>query len=179
MDVNKEEIKSRLWTEWVHGLKLMGGSLQKDSIDIINSGCTTIIGNENFIQKAVMCLQHKTWIGKFKDYKMRIEAYESLIIELVADVNKLLVARKKPWYLFGGLKSPECGNRKWFDLGMQKKSNEIEYRSTLADIIIDGDDSFENEAWGDHAIDAFAKLCEYNNNIMDTLSMAQEALEKC
>ena len=56
--------------------------------------------------------------------------------------------------------------------------DKIVYRTTLDEIIIDGDDSFENEAWGDHAIDAFMKLCEYNNNIMDTLSKAQDALEK-
>ena len=149
MEANKEEIKSRLWTEWVHGLKLMGESLQKDSIDIINSGCTTVIGNENFIQKSVMYLQRKTWIGKFKDYKSRISAYEDSMRDLISQVNKVLPPEDK-----------------------------IVYRTTLDEIIIDGDDSFENEAWGDHAIDAFTKLCEYNNNIMDTLSKAQEALEK-
>ena len=177
MEVKKEEIKSRLWKEWVRGLKLMGESLQKDSIDIINSGCTTVIGNENFIQKAVMYLQRKTWIGKFKDYKMRIAAYEASIIELVDEVNKLFNVRKEPWYQFGGIKSPVDDNRKWYDFCAREK-RKIEYKSTLSEIIIDGDDSFENEAWGDHAIDAFMKLCEYNNNIMDTLVKAQEALEK-
>ena len=149
MEVNKEEIKSRLWTEWVHGLKLLCESLQKDSLDIIHSACTSVIGDENFIQRSMICVQRKTWIGKFKDYKSRISAYEDSMHDLISQVNKVLPTEDK-----------------------------IVYRSTLDDIIIDGDDSFENEAWGDHAIDAFSQLFEYTNNIMDTLTTAQDALDK-
>lgn len=54
----------------------------------------------------------------------------------------------------------------------------IAYRSTLADIIIDGDDRFENAEWGDHAMDAFDKLGDYLNNIMNILEKAQKEMEK-
>ena len=54
----------------------------------------------------------------------------------------------------------------------------IEYRSTLDQIIIDGDDRFENEQWGDHAIAAFEKLGDYLNNIMNILEAAQKEIGK-
>ena len=56
--------------------------------------------------------------------------------------------------------------------------DQIEYKSTLSDIIIDGDTDLSNEAWGDHAIDAYEKLGNYVNAIMDVLDKAQKELEK-
>ena len=119
----------------------------KDSVDLSGSGCTIVLGNENFIQRAVMYLQRKSYIGKFKDYKTRISAYETTVMELIDQVNKML---------------PE----------------KIAYRSTLADIIIDGDDRFENGEWGDHAMDAFEKLGDCLNNIMNVLDKAQKEIGK-
>ena len=46
------------------------------------------------------------------------------------------------------------------------------------DIIIDGDTDLSNESWGDHAIDAYEKLGNYVNAIMDVLDKAQKELEK-
>ena len=54
----------------------------------------------------------------------------------------------------------------------------IEYKSTLRDIIIDGETNLSNEAWGDHAIEAYEKLGNYVNNVMDVLDKAQKELEK-
>lgn len=56
-------------------------------------------------------------------------------------------------------------------------AEKIEYKSTLSDIIIDGDTDLSNEAWGDHAIDAYEKLGNYVNAIMDVLDKAQKELE--
>ena len=92
-------------------------------------------------------VQRKIWIGKFSDYKTRIGAYETTIMELLDEANALLAEK-------------------------------IEYKSTLSDIIIDGDTDFSNEAWGDHAIEAYEKLGNYVNAIMDVLDKAQKELEK-
>ena len=64
-NINAKELNSRLWTEWKNGMKIMAESLLKDSVDISGSGCTIVLGNENFIQRAVMYLQRKSYIGKF------------------------------------------------------------------------------------------------------------------
>ena len=147
MAIDKKEMQTRLWAEWTNGLKILADSLMKDQIDIINSACTMVLGNENFIQRAVMYVQRKMYIGKFSDYKTRIGAYETTIMELLDEANALF---------------PE----------------KIEYKSTLSDIIIDGDTDFSNEAWGDHAIEAYEKLGNYVNAIMDVLDKAQKELEK-
>ena len=148
MALDKNELKSRLWTEWTNGLKITANSLGTDQIEIINSACTCpLLGDENFVQKAVIYVQRKIWIGKFSDYKTRIGAYETTIMELLGEANALLAEK-------------------------------IEYKSTLSDIIIDGDTDLSNETWGDHAIDAYEKLGNYVNNIMDVLDKAQKELEK-
>ena len=162
MTIDKNELKTRLWAEWANGLKLLGESLGSDRIKIINSACTMALGNENFIQRAVMCVQRKTWIGKFKDYKSRIAAYETSIVELVDEVNKLIGDEKGPWY----------------KLGASGASPKIAYASALGDIIIDGDDRFDNADWGDHAIAAYEKLFDYVSKMIDVLSKAQDALDK-
>ena len=162
MRINAKELNSRLWTEWKNGMKIMAESLLKDSVDLSGSGCTIVLGNENFIQRAVMYLQRKSYIGKFKDYKTRISAYEKSVMELVAEVNKMLASQQsQPWYKVG-----------------TPAPTKIEYRSTLDEIIIDGDDRFENEQWGDHAIAAFEKLSDYLGNIMDVLDKAQKEIGK-
>ena len=58
------------------------------------------------------------------------------------------------------------------------RTGKIEYRSTLDEIIIDGDDRLENVDWGDHAIAAFEKLGDYLNNIMNVLEAAQKEIGK-
>ena len=161
-NINAKELNSRLWTEWKNGMKIMMESLMKDSVDIGQSACTVVLGNENFIQRAVMYLQRKSYIGKFKDYKSRISAYEKSVMELVDEVNKMIAnPESQPWYKFG---TPAPAK--------------IEYRSTLDEIIIDGDDRLENTEWGDHAIAAFEKLGDYLNNIMNVLESAQKEIGK-
>ena len=150
MGIEAKELNSRLWTEWKNGMKIMMGSLMKDSVDLTGSLCTTVLGNENFVQRAVIYIQRKSYIGKFKDYKTRISAYETTVMELIEQVNKMLA----------------------------DTSARIEYKSTLADIIIDGDDRIENIEWGDHAIAAFEKLGGYLNNIMNVLESAQKVIRK-
>jgi len=164
MEIDKNEMKTRLWAEWKNGLKILGESLMNDQITIISSSCVTVLGNENFIQKAVMYVQRKTYIGKFKDYKSRISAYEKSIMELVDQVNRT---------------APRKTEEHWFmpHLKITRVAWKIDYKSTLDTIIIDGDDSLENEAWGDHAIAAYEKLVDYVNNIMDVLTDAQNKLE--
>ena len=147
MALDKKELASRLWTEWTNGLKILGDSLAKDQIEIINSTCTCVIGNENFVQKAAIYVQRKMYIGKFGDYKTRIGAYEDTIQKLLKEVNEQI-------------------------------GEKIEYKSTLRDIIIDGETDLSNEAWGDHAIEAYEKLGNYVNNVMDVLDKAQKELEK-
>ena len=148
MAIDKKDLQSRLWTEWTNGLKITANSLGTDQIEIINSACTCpLLGDENFVQKAVIYVQRKVWIGKFSDYKTRIGAYETTIMELLGEANALL-------------------------------ADKIEYKSTLSDIIIDGDTDLSNEAWGDHAIEAYEKLGNYVNAIMDVLDKAQKELEK-
>lgn len=147
MALDKKELATRLWTEWTNGLKILGDSLAKDQIEIINSTCTCVIGNENFVQKAAIYVQRKMYIGMFGDYKTRIGAYEDTILKLLKEVNEQI-------------------------------EEKIEYKSTLRDIIIDGETDLSNEAWGDHAIEAYEKLGNYVNNVMDVLDKAQKELEK-
>ena len=150
MSIDAKELNSRLWAEWKNGMKIMAESLMKDSVDLTTALCTIVLGNENFVQRAVIYIQRKSYIGKFKDYKTRISAYETTVMELVKQVNRMLA----------------------------DTNTKIEYRSTLADIIIDGDDRLENEDWGDHAIAAFEKLGDYLNNIMNVLEAAQKEIGK-
>ena len=160
MALDKNELKSRLWTEWTNGLKIMADSLAKDQIEIINSLCTCVTGDENFVQKAVIYVQRKVWIGKFSDYKTRIGAYEKTILELLDEVRKITAGHVRRGILF--------------DL----PADNLDYKSTLDDIIIDGDTDLSNESWGDHAIAAYEKLGNYVNGIMDILDRAQKALEE-
>ena len=162
MNIQPKELNSCLWAEWKNGMKIMMESLMKDSVDLTASLCTCVLGNENFVQRAVIYIQRKSYIGKFKDYKTRISAYETTVMELIEQVNKMLAgASAKPWYQIGAT-----------------ESTKIEYKSTLADIIIDGDDRLENADWGDHAIAAFEKLGDYLNNIMNVLETAQKEIGK-
>ena len=161
MNIDAKELNSRLWTEWKNGMKIMAESLMKDSVDLTASLCTAVIGNENFVQRAVIYIQRKSYIGKFKDYKTRISAYETTVMELIGQVNRM----------FAGA-APREGE------GGASGTAKIEYKSTLADIIIDGDDRLENEGWGDHAIAAFEKLGDYLNNIMNILEAAQKEIGK-
>ena len=126
MSLDAKELNSRLWAEWKNGMKIMAESLMKDSVDISSSGCTIVLGNENFIQRVVMYLQRKSYIGKFKDYKTCISAYEKTVMELIEQVNKMLAGT-----------APRDG-----EIGASEPTK-IEYKSTLADIIIDGDDRLE------------------------------------
>ena len=160
MAIGKKELQSRLWTEWTNGLKILGDSLAKDQIDIINSICTTVIGDENFVQKAVIYVQRKVWIGKFGDYKTRIGAYEKTILELLNEVSKVTGGSRRYGIIF--------------DLA----DDNLDYKSTLNDIIIDADTDLTNEFWGDHAIVAYEKLGNYVNSIMDILDRAQKVLER-
>ena len=161
MNIDAKELNSRLWAEWKNGIKIMIESLLKDSVDLSSSGCSISLGNENFVQRAVMYLQRKSYIGKFKDYKTRISAYETTVMELIGQINRM----------FAGA-APREGE------SGASGTAKIEYKSTLADIIIDGDDRFENEFWGDHAIAAFEKLGDYLNNIMNILEAAQKEIGK-
>lgn len=161
MSIDAKELNSRLWAEWKNGMKIMMESLMKDSADLPSSLCTCVLGNENFVQRAVIYIQRKSYIGKFKDYKTRISAYETTVMELIEQVNKMLAGA-----------APREG-----EIGASEPAK-IAYKSTLADIIIDGDDRLENEDWGDHAIAAFEKLGDYLNNIMNVLEAAQKEIGK-
>ena len=161
MSINAKELNSRLWAEWKNGMRIMMESLMKDSADLPSSLCTCVLGNENFVQRAVVYIQRKSYIGKFKDYKTRISAYETAVMELIEQVNKTLADT-----------APRDG-----EIGASEPTK-IEYKSTLADIIIDGDDRLENKDWGDHAIAAFEKLGDYLNNIMNVLEAAQKEIGK-
>ena len=161
MAIDRNELKSRLWTEWTNGLKITANSLGTDQIEIINSACTCpLLGDENFVQKAVIYVQRKIWIGKFSDYKTRIGAYEKTILELLDEVRKVTGGQKRRGLIF------------------DMPGDKLDYRSTLDDIIIDGDTDLSNESWGDHAIAAYEKLGNYVNGIMDILDRAQKALEE-
>ena len=161
MSIDAKELNSRLWAEWKNGMKIMMESLMKDSADLPSSLCTCVLGNENFVQRAVIYIQRKSYIGKFKDYKTRISAYETTVMELIEQVNKMLAGA-----------APHKGE------DVASGAAKIEYKSTLADIIIDGDDRLENADWGDHAIAAFEKLGDYLNNIMNVLEAAQKEIGK-
>ena len=159
MSIDAKELNSRLWAEWKNGMKIMMESLMKDSADLSSSLRTCVLGNENFVQRAVIYIQRKSYIGKFKDYKTRISAYETTVMELIEQVNKMLVGA-----------APHKGE------SVASGAAKIEYKSTLADIITDGDDRLENADWGDHAIAAFEKLGDYLNNIMHVLEAAQKVI---
>ena len=161
MSIDAKELNSRLWAEWKNGMKILMESLLRDSAGLPASLCTCVLGNENFIQRAVMYLQRKSYIGKFKDYKTRISAYETTVMELIEQVNKMLAGT-----------APRDGEI------CASEPTKIEYKSTLADIIIDGDDRLEDEDWGDHAIAAFEKLSDYLNNIMNVFEAAQKEIGK-
>ena len=162
MSIDTKELNSRLWAEWKNGMKILMESLLRDSAGLPASLCTCVLGNENFVQRAVIYIQRKSYIGKFKDYKTRISAYETTVMELIGQVNKMLAgANTKPWYKLSA-----------------SEPTMIEYKSTLSDIIIDGDDRLENTEWGDHAIVAFEKLSDYLNNIMNILEAAQKEIGK-
>ena len=161
MSIDAKELNSRLWAEWKNGMRIMMESLMKDSADLPSSLCTCVLGNENFVQRAVVYIQRKSYIGKFKDYKTRISAYETTVMELIEQVNKTLADT-----------APRDG-----EIGASEPTK-IEYKSKLADIIIDGDDRLENEDWGDHAIAAFEKLGDYLDNIMNVLEAAQKEIGK-
>ena len=160
MAIDKKELSTRLWAEWTNGLKITANSLAKDQIDIINSTCTCVIGDENFVQKAAIYVQRKIWIGKFSDYKTRIGAYEKTILELLDEVRKVTGGKKRHGLIF------------------DFPADNLDYKSTLDEIIIDGDTDLSNESWGDHAIAAYEKLGNYVNAIMDILDRAQKALEE-
>ena len=161
MSIDTKELNSRLWAEWKNGMKILMESLLRDSAGLPASLCTCVLGNENFVQRAVIYIQRKSYIGKFKDYKTRISAYEITVLELIEQVNKMLAGAAS--------REGEIGTT-----GPAK----IEYKSILADIIIDGDDRLENTDWGDHAIAAFEKLGDYLNNIMNILEAAQKEIGK-
>ena len=161
MSIDAKELNSRLWAEWKNGMKIMMESLMKDSADLPSSLCTCVLGNENFVQRAVIYIQRKSYIGKFKDYKTRISAYETTVMELIEQVNRMLAGAAP--------REGESG---------ASGAAKIEYKSTLGQIIIDGDDRLENEQWGDHAIAAFEKLGDYLNNIMNVLESAQKEIGK-
>ena len=94
----------------------------------------------------------------------------------------IYVQRKMYIGMFGDYKT-RIGAYEDTILKLLKEVNEqieekIEYKSTLRDIIIDGETDLSNEAWGDHAIEAYEKLGNYVNNVMDVLDKAQKELEK-
>lgn len=160
-NIDAKELNSRLWVEWKSGMKILMESLLRDSAGLPASLCTCVLGNENFVQRAFIYIQRKSYIGKFKDYKTRISAYETTVMELIEQVNRMLAGA-----------APREGE------SVASWAAKIEYKSTLADIIIDGDDRLENEDWGDHAIAAFEKLGDYLNNIMNVLEAAQKEIGK-
>lgn len=90
MSNEKKALASRLWSEWTNGLKILSDSLVKDQIEIVQSTCTCVIGNENFLQKTAIYMLRKKYIGKFDDYKSRIGAYERTIQSLLNEVNELV-----------------------------------------------------------------------------------------
>ena len=196
MSIDAKELNSRLWAEWKNGMKIMAESLMKDSVDLTASLCTCVLGNENFVQRAVIYIQRKSYIGKFKDYKTRISAYEKTVMELIEQVNRMLAgaaphkgeaAAKPSAHLVGSRVPRDRGRAGRASLpGFAIASGEsvasgaakIEYKSTLAEIIIDGDDRLENSDWGDHAIAAFENLGDYLNNIMNILEATQKEIGK-
>lgn len=147
--IDKTELRSRLWSERVSGLKTLGNSLVKEHFDLMTSACALVLGDENFIQRAVIFVQRKFYISKFKDYHSQVGAYEQSVVALLEDVNLVLSDESK-----------------------------IRYVSTIGNIEIDEDDSYENSSWGDNAISAYTKLVDYVNHIMDVLDKAQNELAK-
>lgn len=147
--IDKNELKSRLWSEWVNGLKTLGNSLVKEHFDLMTSACALVLGDENFFQRAIIFVQRKFYISKFKDYRSQVGAYEQSAMTLLEDVNAVLPDESK-----------------------------VRYVSTIGNIEIDEDDSYENSSWGDNAISAYTKLVDYVNHIMDVLDKAQNELAK-
>lgn len=93
MSNEKKALASRLWNEWTNGLKILSDSLVKDQIEIVQSTCTCVIGNENFLQRAVIYMLRRKYISKFDEYKSRIAAYERTIQSLMNEVNELVEKR--------------------------------------------------------------------------------------
>ena len=60
MSIDAKELNSRLWAEWKNGMKIMMESLMKDSADLSSSLRTCVLGNENFVQRAVIYIQRKS-----------------------------------------------------------------------------------------------------------------------
>lgn len=147
--IDKTELRSRLWSEWVSGLKTLGNSLVKEHFDLMTSACALVLGDENFIQRAVIFVQRKFYISKFKDYRSQVGAYEQSVVALLEDVNSVLPDESK-----------------------------VRYVSTIGNIEIDEDDSYENSSWGDNAISAYTKLVNYVNHIMDALDKAEKELNE-
>lgn len=90
MSNEKKALAARLWSAWTNGLKILSDSLVKDQIEIIQSICTCVIGDENFLQKTVIYMLRKRYISKFDDYKSRIGAYERTIQSLLNEVNEVV-----------------------------------------------------------------------------------------
>lgn len=90
MSIGKNELRSRLWSEWVEGLKNLRDSLRNDGGQIADLVCTSMSGDENFVQRAAINTQRNMYLGKFVDYKTRIAAYETTILELLGEVNATL-----------------------------------------------------------------------------------------
>lgn len=147
--IDKTELRSRLWSERVSGLKTLGNSLVKEHFDLMTSACALVLGDENFFQRAIIFVQRKFYIKKFKDYRFQVGAYEQSVMTLLDDVNAVLPDESK-----------------------------VRYVSTIGNIEIDEDDSYENSSWGDNAISAYIKLVDYVNHIMDVLDKAQNELAK-
>lgn len=147
--IDKNELRSRLWSEWVNGLKTLGNSLVKEHFDLMTSACAMVLGDENIIQRAIIFVQRKFYIRKFKDYRFQVGAYEQSAMTLLEDVNAVLPDERK-----------------------------IRYTSTIDSIEIDEDDRFENATWGDDAISAYTKLVDYVNHIMDALDKAEKELNE-
>ena len=90
MAIGKNELKSRLWTEWVDGLRSLQDLIGKERSELADWLCIDLCGNENFVQKAAVCAQRTTYVGKLGDYKTRIGAYEATVVELLGEVNAML-----------------------------------------------------------------------------------------
>lgn len=146
--MDKNEMRGKLWEEWTQGVKILGDGLAQDQLGIINAACSTVLGGETFIEKAVMFVQRKYYISKFKDYKAKIAAFEKEAVDTIRLANEMLDEKSR-----------------------------VAYKSTLSAVFMDADDSFKIEEWGDHAIEAYEKLVECVNELVEVLGKVLEALE--
>lgn len=143
MAIGKNELTSRLWTEWVDGLRSLQDLIEKERGELADWLCLGLCGNENFVQKAAVCARRTTYVGKLGDYKTRIGAYEATVVELLGEVKDML-------------------------------SEKIEYKSTLSDIVIDGNTDLSNELWGAHIIGVYDKLGDCVGALIDTLNRVKD-----